>query len=165
MDWVRDHATIALVGNRDLDHVDLVRPDLQRLVQTWPREAQASNFVLSHGDPSLHRILNSGAIRDGFRRAHGYLAAKQADLWFFGHTHWARVWQVADPEPLFLDGNNIQFHEAQRYVINVGTAGLPRAGRGGVSMTFYDDAARTLEIVPLESADALVYSKPVPMEV
>ncbi len=183
--WVRDHATIALVGNRDLDYLGLVSPELQEVVLSWPREANASNFVVTHGDSSLHRLLHSGAIRDGFRRARSYLAQQGADLWFFGHTHWARVWRLDDPEPVFLGGNGFQLQEGVRYAVNVGTTGLPRARRGGVSMTFYDDAARTLEIVPLERSglgarrprarsgdgrqnkpsEPLVYSRSIPVEV
>lgn len=151
--WVRDHATIALVGNRDLDHLDLVCSELQDVIQSWPREATASNFVVSHGDAGLHRILHSGAIRNGFRRARACLEERGVDLWFFGHTHWARVWRLGDEQAQLLAGSEFRLDEGAQYAVNVGTTGLPRAGRGGVSMTFYDDAARTLEMVALERSD------------
>lgn len=147
--WVRDHATIALAGNRDLDHLDWLRPELQEVVRTWGRQAKASNFVLTHGDPRCHPVLHSGAIRDGFRRVRPLLIGDGVDLWFFGHTHWARIWRLDEEGPVQLEGATLSLAARTSFAVNVGTTGLPRAGCGGASITTYDDTTRWLEIVPL----------------
>jgi predicted phosphodiesterase len=50
--WVRDNADIAIVGNRDLDYLDRVSPELQQVVRGWTNEARAADFIASHGDPA-----------------------------------------------------------------------------------------------------------------
>jgi predicted phosphodiesterase len=147
--WVRDNATIAIVGNRDLDYVDRVSPELQDVVLTWPREARASDFVVSHGDPRLHRPLNSGAERDGFRRAGAFLTEQDARVWLFGHTHRARGWELQDGAVHSLDPARVELRPARRYVINVGTNGLPLPGRGGAAIVLYDDRAGVIRSIPL----------------
>src|SRR5437763_1511005 len=57
VEWVLDHAAIALQGNRDRDLIELVGPELRERVAAWPREAAASDFVLTHGDPGGHKVL------------------------------------------------------------------------------------------------------------
>jgi hypothetical protein len=79
VEWVRDHADLAIVGNRDLDYLARVSPDLQAVVQSWAHELRASDFVASHGEPKLHRVLNSAAERDGFQRARAYLTGMAPD--------------------------------------------------------------------------------------
>jgi predicted phosphodiesterase len=147
--WVRDAATIAIVGNRDLDYLDRVPRGLQDVVRSWPHEGARSDFLASHGDPHLHRVLNSAAERDGFSRAVAYMVERGARVWFFGHTHRARVWRVdvAGAQP--IPGEHVVLDSSAHYVVNVGTTGLPLPGRGGPSFVVYDDARGTLEVVPL----------------
>ena len=124
--WVRDVAALAIVGNRDLDYLDRVPPDLQDVVRRWPHEAAASDFLASHGDP-------------------------RCPAWFFGHTHRARIWEIgADGARLVRP--EVTIMPGARYVVNVGTAGLPLPGRGGPSFALYDDARGTLRLVPQPSA-------------
>src|SRR5437764_8976230 len=53
--WVRANATLAVVGNRDLDHIDLVGADDQAYLRGLPRLAAADDFLISHGDAKLDR--------------------------------------------------------------------------------------------------------------
>jgi predicted phosphodiesterase len=149
--WVRDHADLAIVGNRDLDYLSRVSEPLQQVVRDWPNEALASDFVLSHGDPSLHRVLSSRAERDGFAHAASYAAERGAVLWLFGHTHRARAWTVADGTSESLEANVVEIRAGLQYVVNVGTTGLPLPGRGPASCIVYDDVARLLQFVPVEA--------------
>jgi predicted phosphodiesterase len=147
--WVRDNATIAIVGNRDLDYVDRVSPELQAVVRAWPHEARASDFVVSHGDPHLHRRLNSGAERDSFRRAGIVMAEQDARVWLFGHTHRSRGWALQDGEVHPLDPGQVTLRPDCRYAINVGTTGLPLPGRGAAALVLYDDGAGVIRSLPL----------------
>ena len=97
VEWVRDRADLAIVGNRDLDYVARVPPELQATVLSWPNEVRASDFIASHGEPRLHRVLNSAAERRSFDRAREYMIDRGARIWFFGHTHRSRVWRPRAP--------------------------------------------------------------------
>jgi len=155
VEWVRDNADLAIVGNRDLDYLTRVPPALQHSVRGWANEIAASDFIASHGEPRLHRTLNSAAERDGFRRARAYVEERAARVWFFGHTHRARVWRLTGDEPRLLDDATVDLDSASIYVVNVGTTGLPLPGRGPASFVVYDDVARRLERVLL-GTDAIV---------
>ncbi len=152
--WVRDHAEIAIVGNRDLDYLDRVTPDLQAVVRGWCHEARASDFVVSHGDPKLHRPLNARAEGDGFRRAGAYLEALGVRVWLFGHTHRARCWELEGETAHEVEPTSVSLRAGCRYVVNVGTTGLPLPGRGGPAFALYDDGAGVIRTVPLRKNSA-----------
>ena len=147
--WVRAHAAIALVGNRDLDHLARVPQDLRDVVLGWANEAQAADFIVSHGESRLHRVLNSAAERDGFRRAKSYMEERGAALWLFGHTHRSRCWRLGDVGATEIHDTDVELDPRVLYVVNVGTAGLPLPGRGAASFTLYDDATRVVRRVVL----------------
>lgn len=147
--WVQDHAVVALAGNRDLDHLDWVSTPLQEVVRSWPRSASRGELLFSHGDAGSHPVLRSTAERRGFRNVATLMALQGARVWLFGHTHHARIWRLAGEQAERLPGPGVLMGEDERYVVNVGTAGLPLASKGGPSMVLYDDSERWLEIVPL----------------
>ena len=147
--WVRDHAALAIVGNRDLDYLARVPADLQATVGSWAHELRASDFIVSHGEPRLHRVLNSGAERDGFRRAARYMADSGATVWFFGHTHRSRIWRLGAEGPVLATESDIVLSPDSISVVNVGTTGLPLPGRDPASFVVYDDEARCVERVPI----------------
>ena len=148
VEWVADHTTIAITGNRDLDHLALVRPDLQRVVADWPREYVGPQFALTHGDPGSHRLLRSSVEAKGFRGVADYLEGIGVRLWLYGHTHHARVWSLADPTAPLVE-SIVHLQPGGQYVVNVGTVGLPFARKGGPSMLLYEDAEDWLETVTL----------------
>src|SRR5919199_2986131 len=78
--WVRANATLAVVGNRDLDHIDLVDMADQAFVRGLPRRAAAEDFVVTHGDAKLDASLASADERRGFRRVYAALAAAHKRL-------------------------------------------------------------------------------------
>jgi len=145
VEWVRDQADIAIVGNRDLDYLDRVTPALQEVVRGWANEATASQFIVSHGDLRLHRVLNSGAERDAFHRVAAYVAEQGARVWLFGHTHRARAWQVSvDGPAIGCNGDVLEIGSDHAFVVNVGTTDLPLPGRGPASFATYDDARQVI---------------------
>ncbi|HZT05414.1 MAG TPA: metallophosphoesterase family protein [Chloroflexota bacterium] len=147
VEWVIDRADIAVVGNRDRDYLGRVRPELQAVVQSWPNEASAADFVVSHGDPRLHRTLNTRAIGDGFRRAVTAMEERGARLWFFGHTHHARVWRVDGAAVQQIAECRVELRLGALYVVNVGCVGLPLPGKGPPSIVRYDDVAGDVWLV------------------
>src|SRR5581483_7354870 len=155
VEWVRDHASIAIVGNRDLDYLDRLPLHLQEVVRSWPHEARADGFLASHGDPRLHRILSSAAERDHFHRAATYLDEHEARLWLFGHTHRARIWEISNGmlQQIACDAEGddqwVEIREGARYVVNVGTTGLPPPRRGGAACAIYDSCGRRFRFVGL----------------
>jgi hypothetical protein len=96
-------------------------------------------------------VLDSAAEKNGFSAIPSYLDERHARLWFFGHTHRARVWEIDERSPRPLNNARIELAPSAHYVVNVGTTGLPLPGRGGASFVVYDDEQRVLEIVPLDS--------------
>lgn len=145
--WVDTHAAIALAGNRDLDHVAMLPAELQEVVSSWPREAQAADFLVTHGDPGGHRILRSDREKQDFRGVADCLDASAACIWLYGHTHYPRLWRLGAPPTLCAQ--RIDLEPGQRYVVNVGTVGRPFPGKGGPAMTLYDDGDRWIEMVSL----------------
>lgn len=162
--WVRDHAAIAIVGNRDLDYLERVRPELQQVIRGWGHEGTTADFIVSHGDPRLHRVLNARAERDSFGRVGVYLAERDARLWFFGHTHRARVWEIFPGIAVRIDAPSLGADCSRQYVVNVGTTGLPLPGRGPASFVLYDDVTAELRTITLEKgapeAGAILVKQP-----
>jgi len=151
--WARAHAALAVVGNRDLDHLALVDADAQAFLRALPTRAVAADFVVTHGDAKLDRALSTTDERRGFARAYAALAAVDRPLWFFGHSHHARVWRkrAADAPPeLLLDSSLVlERGPGVRYLVNVGTTGRPLGGRGPASFTLYDSSRGYVERVLL----------------
>ncbi len=156
---VRSLADVAVVGNRDLDWAARVGAETRAYVLGLPRTARADDFVAVHGDARLDRELSSADIKGGFARTRSRLDREGARVALFGHTHRARVWRLAaDAGPVLLydaasDARgavlDITGRAGDRFVVNVGTVGLPFPGKGPSSCAVYDSTARTVEIVPL----------------
>ncbi len=152
--WTREHAALAVVGNRDLDHLALVDATDGAYLLSLPTIASADGFLLSHGDARLTRDLGSADERRGFRRAYAALTAAGKRLWFFGHTHHARVWRkdAANAPPALLPAATASLDltdPATCYLVNVGTTGRRRAGCGPASFTLWDEATARLERIEL----------------
>jgi predicted phosphodiesterase len=151
--WARAHATLAVVGNRDLDHLALVGPAEQAYLRALPRRAAAADFLITHGDARLDPMLASADERRGFRRAYAALLAADKRLWFFGHTHRPRVWRLpgpdTPPEPLDVPRVDLDAAPAVRYAVNVGATGRRLAGDGPLAITLYDSTAGWLERLDL----------------
>lgn len=156
---VRSLTDVSVLGNRDLDWADRVGAEARAYVLGLPRAVRLDDFVAVHGDARLDREVSSADITRGFIRTRARLAREDARLALFGHTHRARVWRLAedgasellydaasDPRGAIID---VTGGTVDRFVVNVGTVGLPFPGKGPSSCMAYDSAAQTVEIVPL----------------
>ena len=158
---IRSLADVSVVGNRDLDWRDRVGPAAREYVLGLPNVARTDDFVAAHGDARLERELCTDDARRGFRRSYRRLVGSGVRAGLFGHSHRARVWRLPGPDDapellydaavdptartLWLGGSG----PAVRYVVNVGTTGLPFPGKGPASCATYDADAGVVEILPL----------------
>ncbi len=151
---IREVADVALVGNRDLDWQDRVAAESREWVLSLPRTVARDGMLLAHGDPRLTRPLSTAEIAHGFKRA--WLEMDRVDAWLlaFGHSHHARVWVKSGPSATasLLAADDVQARLRARYVLNVGTTGLPFPGKGGPSVALVDAAARTIRVLPVPGA-------------
>jgi hypothetical protein len=130
----------------------LVDADDRAFLLGLPTLAAANDFLLTHGDAKLTRALSTADERQGFRHAYAALAEAGARLWFFGHSHHARVWRkrAADAPAERLEADVLTLEPTgTRYLVNVGTTGRRLAGRGPASFTLYDSERGRLERVLL----------------
>jgi predicted phosphodiesterase len=137
---IRQVADVAIVGNRDLDWQDRVSPASKSWVLGLPRSATVGRLLLAHGDARLTGALSTTQIGRDFARAWLEMERHEARVWAFGHSHHARLWRKAcaacTAEP--LHGAVEAIEPDFRYFLNVGTTGLPFAGKGGPSVAIVD---------------------------
>jgi predicted phosphodiesterase len=137
---IRQVADVAIVGNRDLDWQDRVSPASKSWVLGLPRSATVGRLLLAHGDARLTGALSTTQIGRDFARAWLEMERHEARVWAFGHSHHARLWRKAcaacTAEPLHGAVEGIE--PGFRYFLNVGTTGLPFAGKGGPSVAIVD---------------------------
>ena len=101
-------------------------------------------------------------VKASFSRAGVWLAANACGVWFFGHSHHARVWRLrADGAPAQLVFDVVRDGLPARVTlrgdgelgagsaVNVGSVGLPFRGKGPASATIYDADADQVDFVPV----------------
>jgi predicted phosphodiesterase len=137
---IRDVAEVAIVGNRDLDWQDRVSAASRTWVLGLPRTARVGPLLLAHGDARLTGALSTSQIGRDFAKAWLEMERLDARVWAFGHSHHARVWRKASAAQAAeqLHGPVVHIEEGFRYFLNVGTTGLPFAGKGGPSVALVD---------------------------
>jgi predicted phosphodiesterase len=137
---IREVADIAIVGNRDLDWQDRVSAVSKTWVLGLPRTACLGPLLLAHGDARLTAALSTAQIGRDFARAWLEMERLDARVWAFGHSHHARVWRKASATQASerLHGPAVAIEPGFRYFLNVGTTGLPFAGKGGPSVALVD---------------------------
>ena len=136
-------------------------------VLSLPRLAEAEDFLIIHGIPELTPGLGSRDVRSGLVGAYQRLTQSGRRLLFFGHTHYARVWQKDGPAvtPVQIEDTSVQLKAApgRVYVVNVGTVGLPFPGKGPPSLVLYDATAGRIEqvTIPRDQPRSTKRGKPV----
>lgn len=137
---IRAVAAAAVVGNRDLDWQERVSAESREWVLGLPRTVCVDGLLIAHGDTRLTRDLSTDQIRRGFDRAWAALEACGARVFAFGHSHHARAWRKASvdvpAEP--IQGDRWDLEPGYRYIVNVGSTGLPFPGKGGPSVVLLD---------------------------
>jgi predicted phosphodiesterase len=149
---IRQVADVAIVGNRDLDWQDRVSPESKTFVLNLPRTAQCGGLLLSHGDARLTPALSTSQITRGFKNVWPELERIDAQVWAFGHSHFARAWRryQGAAESEFLAADTVTIEDHALYAVNVGTTGLPFPGKGGPSVALVDFSKREIRHIPLE---------------
>jgi predicted phosphodiesterase len=148
---IRAVADLAIVGNRDLDWQDRVSPASKAFVLGLPRTAQAGRLLLSHGDARLTPSLSTSQIGRGFTRVWPEMEQRGAQVWAFGHSHHARLWErCADGTYRTVDGTCRPVKRGATYCLNVGTTGLPFPGKGGPSVALVDFRRGEIRQIELE---------------
>ena len=139
---IKQVSDVAIVGNRDLDWQDRVAPASRAWVLSLPRVASIGPLLLAHGDARLTASLGTSQIGRDFRKAWTEMERVQARVWAFGHSHHARTWRkasAAQPAELCAGaGAMVEIDASYRYMVNVGTTGLPFPGKGGPSVALVD---------------------------
>jgi predicted phosphodiesterase len=138
VELIQRSADIAVVGNRDLDWQERVSSASKAWVLSLPRTAEADGLLVSHGDARLTPRLSTGQIRRNFEAASKEMERCEAQVWAFGHSHQARVWRLTSNEAELLTRDVVAMDQDTRYVVNVGTTGLPFPGKGGPSVALID---------------------------
>jgi len=158
---IRALADVSVVGNRDLDWQHRVAATSRDYVLGLPTAQRGEGFLAVHGDARLERDLCSADERRGFIRSYRRLAREGLRIGLIGHTHRARVWRLSGPDepPELLHDAAADPRSATvrldadapttRFVVNVGTVGLPFAAKGPPSCAVLDVAGGTVEIIPL----------------
>lgn len=148
---IREVAEVAILGNRDLDWQDRVSTAISAWVRELPRTACVGPLLLAHGDARLTPALSTTQIRHDFLRTWREMQHVQARVFAFGHSHHARTWRkasAAQPAELLSAREVAQIEAGYRYVVNVGTTGLPFPGKGGPSVAVVDLARGQIWHVP-----------------
>ena len=137
---IREVAEVAIVGNRDIDWQDRVSTESKAWVLGLPRIASVGPLLLTHGDARLTPALSTTQIGRDFARAFAEMERCAAQVWAFGHSHHARLWRKASADRLSeqMLGEAASISGGFRYFLNVGTTGLPFAGKGGPSVALVD---------------------------
>ncbi len=149
---IRQVAEVAIVGNRDIDWQDRVSPESKAWVLTLPRVVSVGGLLLTHGDARLTPALATAQINHEFGRAFTEMERCGAQVWAFGHSHHARLWRKASIDGLteLMVGDTAPISGGFRYFLNVGTTGLPFAGKGGPSVALVDFMRGEVRHIPLD---------------
>ena len=149
---IREVAEVVILGNRDLDWRDRVSAATRAWVLELPRTACIGPLLLAHGDARLTPALSTSQIGRDFSRTWHTMQRVQASVFAFGHSHHARLWRkssVSAPAEL-LTSSVTTIDDMYRYLLNVGTTGLPFPGKGGPSVALVDFARAEVRHLPLD---------------
>jgi predicted phosphodiesterase len=149
---IRQVAEVAIVGNRDIDWQERVSAESKAWVLGLPSVASVGPLLLSHGDARLTPALGTNQIGRDFARAFAEMERCGAQVWSFGHSHYARLWRKASADRLSeqITDDRALMTDGFRYFLNVGTTGLPFGGKGGPSVALVDFVRGEVRQIPLD---------------
>jgi predicted phosphodiesterase len=149
---IQQVAAVAIVGNRDLDWQDRVSAASKAWVLSLPRTACLGRLLLAHGDARLTPALSTSQIAHDFRRTWLEMDRVKADVFAFGHSHYARIWRKSGPAAAAeaQPAQGVDMEPGYRYMLNVGTTGLPFPGKGGPSVAVVDLEDRRIRQLALD---------------
>lgn len=162
MESAYQHVHAFVLGNHDAVVAGKMSPDVfndraRRLI-LWTRDRIGRRGVEFLG--SLPLVLSG----EGFRCSHANFVRPSAfdyilepedaaaswgatseQILFVGHTHTPRLFVLgASGTPHALDAQDFSAEPGKRYIVNVGSVGLPRDADGRASYVIFDDATRAV---------------------
>ena len=165
---------LAVFGNYEVSGWQRLEPKHQAWVRGWGPLLVQDSFLAVHAAPwwpeGLQTVEDFGAwlraTGHSWRDLFPYLNEDEDYLWqalaelevaertilFHGHTHQQTVWQWGPTGRLrSLHGRSVQVKAGHRYVVGVGSVGLPQ-DVGWATYAIYDSVAGQIEFVRLERA-------------
>lgn len=128
--WLREHGALCVRGNHEVDLLGLyaLSEDELAWVREWPLERVVGEAFLAHC------LVESGFLEvDTPTRAERVWARGGGRLVFVGHTHLPGWWEGDGVSwrwtPVYGEAR-LELVQGQRYVVNVGSLGEPRAPQG-----------------------------------
>lgn len=178
---LRNAGAVAVFGNYEVSGWARLEPEHRAWVRGWAPLLARDNFMAVHAAPfwpeGLLTVEQFGGWLKGMGRSwrslFPYLTDEDRHVWralaeleaagktilFHGHTHRQTIWCWAPSghaQP--FRGAAIQIEADHRYVVGVGSVGLPDDG-GWAAYAFYDTNARQIELVSLSPSSALTGTK------
>jgi predicted phosphodiesterase len=171
---LRQAGATATFGNYEVSGWRRLAPEHQTWVQSWPPLLSDDGFLAVHATPwrpeGLHTIEDFAnwlkRTRRSWRALFPYLTEDEDYRWqalhelemvnkpilFHGHTHQQSIWHWRKAGHLRrLQARRVNVRAGHRYVVGVGSVGLPEDG-GWAAYTLYDAGAGTVELIRLEQS-------------
>ena len=171
---LRQAGALAVFGNYEVSGWQRLQPEHQAWVRGWGPLLIEDSFLAVHAAPwwpeGLHTVEDFKAwlrtTGHSWRALFPYLTEDEDYLWqalaelevaertilFHGHTHQQTVWQWGPTGRLrSLRGRSVQVKAGHRYVVGVGSVGLPE-DVAWATYTLYDSSTGRIELVRLERA-------------
>jgi hypothetical protein len=172
LDLLRQADALAVFGNYEVSGWPRLQPEHQAWVQSWLPVLAGNDFLAVHAAPwrpeGLHTVGDFGAWLNAadrsWRDLFPYLTDDEDYLWqalaelekmekavlFHGHTHQQAAWQWGPSGRLRrLRASIIQIKTGYRYVVGVGSVGLPEGGERA-AYAIYDSPTGRIDLVRLQ---------------
>jgi hypothetical protein len=168
---LREAGAVAVFGNYEVSGWRHLPPEHRAWVRTWPPLLVGDSFLAVHAAPwwpdGLRTVRDFGAWlkRTGrsWRMLFPYLTEDNDDIWralaelethdkavlFHGHTHRQAIWRwKPSGRRQRIRRRNVRIEPDHRYIVGVGSVGLPEDG-GWASYALYDSDACCVRLVHL----------------
>jgi predicted phosphodiesterase len=168
---LRRAGAIAVFGNYEVSGWPRLAAEHQGWVRSWPPLLSRDGFLAVHAVPwwpeGLRTIEDFGAwlksTGQSWQALFPYLTEDDGHLWqavaalesadravlFHGHTHLQTVWQYTPSGRLrSLQPGALSVRDGHRYIVGVGSAGLPEDG-AWAAYTLFDADTACIELVRL----------------
>lgn len=169
---LRQAEALAVLGNYEVSRWRRLQPEHRAWVQEWSPLLARDGFLAAHAAPywpeGLENVADFGRWLEhtgrSWRALFPYLTEDQEAMWkalteleetgeailFHGHTHQQSVWCWEPKGHLRQEqASNFQLKAGHRYVVGVGSVGLPEDG-GRAAYVLYDANARQVERIRLK---------------
>ncbi len=169
---LRQAGALTVFGNYEVSGWRRLQPEYRAWVQEWRPILARDGFLAVHAAPywpeGLENVADFGRWLEhtgqSWRALFPYLTEDQEAMWkalakleetgetvlFHGHTHQQAIWCWEPTGRLKQERTSpLQLKDGHRYVVGVGSVGLPEDD-GSAAYVLYDASARRVERIRLE---------------